>query len=159
MVDERNAATAAKQQQQQELQKKILSILNGSDGAGPPPVVAPSSVAPSPQLLYGVSAPALAGGRGIGGVPLAVAAPPPAPTTAINFDNPNVQAALDTLISSGSNLLKNINAVTSTPSAVGYRAQVAAPAPTAPPLGVSKPVGYGGYMSAATMPPRGPYGY
>ena len=102
--DTTTSNTTFLQQQQQELQAKILSILNGSSTATTPTqgvqgVQAQSSV-------WGGGATAVAAPRGgatsqqsgTGGNPL------------INFDNPNVQKALDNLIQSGPNLLKNIPA-------------------------------------------------
>ena len=92
------------QQQQQELQAKILSILNGSSSATTPTQGIQGVQAQSSTWAGGATA--VAAPRGIppsqqpvtGGNPL------------INFDNPNVQKALDNLIQSGPNLLKNIPA-------------------------------------------------
>ena len=76
--------------QQQELQKKILSILSGGENGA------------MPGAAFGVAAPLQQH--------MPSASNSQASTT-INFDNPNVQAALDNLISSSPNLLKNISAV------------------------------------------------
>lgn len=77
------------QQQQQELQAKILSILNGPGDSG-------VSQAPKPSPGMGNGAPLGGGGQ-------------PGMSSLINFDNPHVQKALDNLIQSGPNLLKNIS--------------------------------------------------
>ncbi len=67
--------------------------------------IAPSGSQNGGQQQYtGVSRPqenAAAGGGGGGSAPI----------TSINFDNPNVQKALDNLISGGSDLLKNISSI------------------------------------------------
>ena len=85
-------------QQQQELQKKILSILNGGENGSPQ------------RAAFGVAAPSQQH---------APAASSSQAATTINFDNPNVQAALDNLISSSPNLLKNITAVSGQPGSAG----------------------------------------
>ena len=99
MSDKSGSSESAVAQQQQELQKKILSILNGTEN-GSPQGAAFGVAAPSQQHMPSASSSQAA--------------------TTINFDNPNVQAALDNLISSSPNLLKNITAV-SGPGAGGDR--------------------------------------
>ena len=108
------------QQEQQELQAKILSILNGpGDKPAPKP--------PVPQArVMGNGAP----GQGQAGM-----------SSLINFDNPSVQKALDNLIQSGPNLLKNI----SSPQGVqGLPQQVKREA-------MAHQVGYGAPVSAAAQ--------
>ena len=91
------------QQQQQDLQNKILNILNGS-GSGPTPVANPAPTQSAQGQGYGAGGSVMSTGRpqqpasagGGGSNPL------------INFDNPNVQKALDNLIQSGPNLLKSL---------------------------------------------------
>jgi len=76
------------------LQAKILSILNGpgEEGSLPPP----EKRMPTRGGLMGNGAHQQAGGQG-------------GMSSLINFDSPSVQKALDNLISSGPNLLKNIS--------------------------------------------------
>ncbi|KAK3086625.1 hypothetical protein FSP39_021183 [Pinctada imbricata] len=81
------------QQEQQELQAKILSILNNPEKAGEPKAAGPPG---RPGMPMGNGAQPQAGGQG-------------GMSSLINFDNPSVQKALDNLIQSGPNLLKNIN--------------------------------------------------
>ncbi|KAL5022218.1 hypothetical protein ScPMuIL_001373 [Solemya velum] len=86
--------------QQQELQAKILSFLNGSGNTGANPVQ------PRPGAgLSGVSRAGLPTQQQQQGGNSSMSA-------LINFDNPNVQKALDNLIQSGPNLLKNISSAT-----------------------------------------------
>lgn len=118
------------QQQQQELQAKILSILNG-----PGDSVAPQ--APKPNQGMGNGAP---GGGAQSGM-----------SSLINFDNPHVQKALDNLIQSGPNLLKNIS---STPGIkpVGASLMSREGEPMRRDLSGG---GYGGMPSAPMQPVRG----
>ncbi|XP_045192584.1 nuclear receptor coactivator 5-like isoform X2 [Mercenaria mercenaria] len=90
-----DSTSAFLQQQQQELQNKILNILNGSG----------SSVASSnpPQAVQAGS-----GYAGVGGAPSRAQQSQSGSNPLINFDNPNVQKALDNLIQSGPNLLKSL---------------------------------------------------
>jgi radial spoke head protein 4A len=74
--------------QQQQLQSKILNILNGGGARDPSQTL---------STQYPVR------GASVG--------PSTSTSTSINFDNPSVQKALDNLISSGPNLLRNIGAV------------------------------------------------
>ncbi|XP_071091917.1 nuclear receptor coactivator 5-like [Haliotis cracherodii] len=91
------------QQQQQELQTKILSILNGSGQ----PTAGGSVGIPQTHMSSHCQPPPVAPASGSGSVNTAL----------INFDNPSVQKALDNLIQSGPNLLRNISAASSTQSA------------------------------------------
>ncbi|CAL1528072.1 unnamed protein product [Lymnaea stagnalis] len=81
---------------QQDLKNKILSIFSNAGGSvqGVPPANGANQQFPS-------------------GTPAPPPPPPPAPPTSsaslINFDNPNVQKALDNLIQSSPNLLKNFS--------------------------------------------------
>ncbi|KAI3369853.1 hypothetical protein L3Q82_024668, partial [Scortum barcoo] len=107
---------------QQELQAKILSLFNSGTGvstgtAGPSATSQSQAygslgLSPSPsqsqarQAMPG-SLPSAAQGYGApqGRVPVAAGGQrPPAATSGINFDNPSVQKALDTLIQSGPSL-------------------------------------------------------
>ena len=103
-------------EQQQELQAKILSILNGSGPAAPPAPPAPTHMnqsypPPQPQYSQQMALPSHQQQR-----PMQVQSPQQASSsTSINFDNPSVQRALDNLISSGPNLLRNISATSSMP--------------------------------------------
>ena len=135
------------QQQQQELQAKILSILNGS-GAGSTPSQ-PTQGVQAQSSAWAGGAQAVAAPRGLpasqpqggGGNPL------------INFDNPNVQKALDNLIQSGPNLLKSIPASQAQPRP-GYNsvpgAGTASRGP--PPQQGGQPGGYGGYQQQQQAP-------
>jgi len=107
---------------QQELQAKILSLFNSGTGvsgaAGGPPSVASSqsqlygSLGPSPPqnpTRPPMPGPPPAGSQGYGApsvrMPVAPGGPrPPSSASGINFDNPSVQKALDTLIQSGPSL-------------------------------------------------------
>lgn len=127
------------QQQQQELQAKILSILNGSSAATAPSPGVQSQTSTWAGGATAVAAPAPRGvppqQQGSGGNPL------------INFDNPNVQKALDNLIQSGPNLLKNIPV--STPvTRPGFSSALGAAPATRAPLSQQAPAqqGYGGYQ-------------
>lgn len=88
----------------QELKSKILSLFGsvGDSVQGVPPASG------LPQQQPFLSSPAVAPAP-------PPQAPPPIPSTAslINFDNPNVRKALDSLIQSGPNLLKSISTKTS----------------------------------------------
>ncbi|XP_005096661.2 nuclear receptor coactivator 5 [Aplysia californica] len=152
---------------QQELTNKILSIFNGAGGniQGVPPassvaVAAEPRGTPAPQTSAGSS-----GGSG---------------ANLINFDNPNVQAALDNLIQSSPSLLKNINtnAATSQPPVAssaavsssqgrglvaGAAASAATSAPAPPPAGYPPPgppppSSRGGYPGGYPPPPMSGYG-
>lgn len=90
-----DTASAYLQQQQQELQNKILNILNGSGSS--------SSNAAQPQTVQ-----APVGFPGLSGVAQARSQNQSGSNPLINFDNPNVQKALDNLIQSGPSLLKSL---------------------------------------------------
>lgn len=104
---------------QQDLQAKILSLFNSGSGATAPSMPAAMPTAPQPQS-YGSMAPAPtanpprqampgppAGGNqgymaSAGRMPMVQPVQRhPTSTAGINFDNPSVQKALDTLIQSG----------------------------------------------------------
>ncbi|KAK2861816.1 hypothetical protein Q5P01_001349 [Channa striata] len=120
------SSTAANPSHQQELQAKILSLFNsgtGSAGAGVLPTavsqtqaygsLAPTSSqnTPRPAMAAPPSATAQAYGAPPGRMPVAPGAPRPVTTASgINFDNPSVQKALDTLIQSGPTLNHLVNA-------------------------------------------------
>ncbi|XP_067652006.1 nuclear receptor coactivator 5-like [Haliotis asinina] len=87
------------QQQQQELQTKILSILNGSGQSS-------TGGVPQTHMSSHGQPPPVAPASGSGNMNTAL----------INFDNPSVQKALDNLIQSGPNLLRNISVASSTQS-------------------------------------------
>lgn len=92
-----DTTSAYLQQQQQELQNKILNILNGSGSTGAGAVSQPAQ-----SVAAGYRGPVSAGiGRG-------QSSTSQAPSPMINFDNPNVKKALDSLIQSGPNLLKSL---------------------------------------------------
>lgn len=113
---------------QQELQAKILSLFNSGTGAstGPAGPTVPqsqgySSLAPPPsqnpprQAMPGLPP---SGAQGFGPPPNRMpvttgAQRPPVTTSGINFDNPSVQKALDTLIQSGPTLTPLVGALTS----------------------------------------------
>lgn len=81
--------------QQQELQAKILSVLNK-------PTPAPPSSTPATPVVSAVSYSTFNH------------SPAPQPVTSmagINLDNPNIQKAIDNLISSGPKLLQNLTSV------------------------------------------------
>ncbi|XP_061163184.1 nuclear receptor coactivator 5-like isoform X1 [Saccostrea echinata] len=123
------------QQQQQELQAKILSILNGPGESG-----APQAPKPGPGLGVGNGGPI--GGGGQSGM-----------SSLINFDNPHVQKALDNLIQSGPNLLKNISSPpASKPAGVGIMSREGEPIRREG-LG-----GYGGMAGSAPMQQHGQVG-
>ncbi|KAM3621071.1 uncharacterized protein V6R79_005524 [Siganus canaliculatus] len=111
------SSASANSSNQQELQAKILSLFNsgtgGSSGMG-----APSASQPQPYSSLGLSSsqnaahqamsgvPPSSGSQGYGPLPGRMPAGPgpqrpPSSTSGINFDNPSVQKALDTLIQSG----------------------------------------------------------
>ncbi|XP_042364284.1 nuclear receptor coactivator 5 isoform X2 [Plectropomus leopardus] len=111
------ASASANPNHQQELQAKILSLFNSGTGAaagtgippsaaqpqGYPSLVPPTSQNPTRQPIPGPS-PVLAQGYGTQQSRMpgaAVAQRPPSAASGINFDNPSVQKALDTLIQSG----------------------------------------------------------
>lgn len=102
------STSAFLQQQQQELQSKILNILNGSGSSG-------VSQGPPQPVQTQVSA----GYRGVAptGVGRGQAGASQNPNPLINFDNPNVKKALDSLIQSGPSLLKSL------PSSVAPQSQ------------------------------------
>lgn len=103
---------------QQELQAKILSLFNsgsgGSVGAGGPATSQQSaygSLGPPPsqnpprQAMPGLPPSGSQGyGTPPGRMPVAAGGPRPPSSAGINFDNPSVQKALDTLIQSGPSL-------------------------------------------------------
>ncbi|XP_078606635.1 uncharacterized protein LOC144879253 isoform X10 [Branchiostoma floridae x Branchiostoma japonicum] len=117
-------------QQQAELQAKILSILNqdgnaqagqaaakaaaiASPAGGKPPSLLDISVQPTSHLK-GPSTPQQQAVNQYGMAQRAQAALPPSSQatstpSSLNFDNPTVQKALDSLIHSGPNLLKNLS--------------------------------------------------
>lgn len=116
-------SAAANPSHQQELQAKILSLFNSGSGVaagagGPPSVSQPQaygSLGPAPPQTQVPPRPAMmvpsAGGSQGYGAPAArmQVAPPggqrlPVAASGINFDNPSVQKALDTLIQSGPSL-------------------------------------------------------
>ncbi|KAK2915329.1 nuclear receptor coactivator 5 isoform X3 [Channa argus] len=120
------SSTSANPNHQQELQAKILSLFNsgtGSAGAGGLPPAASQSQAygslgpsssqntPRPAMTGSPSASAQAYGAPPGRMPVALGGPRPSSTASgINFDNPSVQKALDTLIQSGPSLNHLVNA-------------------------------------------------
>ena len=103
---------------QQELQAKILSLFNsgsgGSVGTGGPATSQQSaygSLGPPPsqsaprQAMPGLPPSGSQGyGTPPGRMPVAAGGPRPPSSAGINFDNPSVQKALDTLIQSGPSL-------------------------------------------------------
>ena len=135
------------QQQQQELQAKILSILNGSS-AGATPSQPVQGVQAAQSSAWAGGAQAVAAPRGLpasqpqggGGNPL------------INFDNPNVQKALDNLIQSGPNLLKSIPASQAQARPGFNSAPGVGPVSRAPPPQQSAQQGYGGYQQQQQTP-------
>ncbi|XP_070849959.1 nuclear receptor coactivator 5 isoform X1 [Chaetodon trifascialis] len=114
---------------QQELQAKILSLFNSgsgtSAGVGAPSAVpqqqAYGSLGPPPSQNpppVNMSGPPLSGSQGYGTPPgrlplVASGQRPPSSTSGINFDNPSVQKALDTLIQSGPSLAPLVSAAVS----------------------------------------------
>ncbi|XP_048752410.2 nuclear receptor coactivator 5-like isoform X3 [Ostrea edulis] len=125
------------QQQQQELQAKILSILNGPGDSG-----APQAPKPGPGLGMGNGAPP--GGSSQSGM-----------SSLINFDNPHVQKALDNLIQSGPNLLKNISSTPGIkPVGVGIMSREGEPMRRE----VGGGGGYGGLAGNAPMQQHGQVG-
>ncbi|KAM4741436.1 nuclear receptor coactivator 5 isoform 4-T4 [Anableps anableps] len=116
-----SATASANPSHQQELQAKILSLFNSGSSPisgstavsqGTPQSHSYSSLGPSPsQNPSRPPMPGMASGGSQGyGVPLSRLPPAttaqrlPAATSGINFDNPSVQKALDTLIQSGPSL-------------------------------------------------------
>ncbi|XP_041375810.1 nuclear receptor coactivator 5-like isoform X2 [Gigantopelta aegis] len=99
--------------QQQELQSKILSMLN-QNGTGS---VSVASVRPSMGTVQSPQAVA-----GIVQSPVQTATSQ-SNATLINFDNPSVQKALDNLIQSGPNLLRNISGSSQGQPPVGTSSQ------------------------------------
>ncbi|KAG8007612.1 Nuclear receptor coactivator 5 [Nibea albiflora] len=113
------SSASANPNHQQELQAKILSLFNSGSGAssgvGMPATSQPqgySSLGPSPsqnpphQTMPGPPPSASQGyGTPPGRMPVAPGGQrPPSSTAGINFDNPSVQKALDTIIQSGPSL-------------------------------------------------------
>nr|XP_055068596.1 nuclear receptor coactivator 5 isoform X2 [Misgurnus anguillicaudatus] len=118
------ASSTNSQQQQQELQAKILSIFNSGAGSASAPSVAPVSQPQGYTSSLGPQNTGIQSSLSTGGMPKISAVQPPSmmsarpalrppgsrmpgpprPTsgagTGINFDNPSVQKALDTLIQS-----------------------------------------------------------
>ncbi|KAM6928355.1 LOW QUALITY PROTEIN: nuclear receptor coactivator 5 [Xenentodon cancila] len=124
------SGASANPSHQQELQAKILSLFNSGSGpltgntglpSGTPQSHPYSSLGPSPsqnQAHTAMPGPAAAGSQGYGTPPGRVpVAPggqrPPVSTSGINFDNPSVQKALDTLIQSGPSLNSLVGPVVS----------------------------------------------
>ncbi|XP_039652341.1 nuclear receptor coactivator 5 isoform X8 [Perca fluviatilis] len=117
-----SAATgaSANPSHQQELQAKILSLFNSGSGvsagaSGPPSASQPqaySSLGPPPSQNPArppMPGPPAVGSQGYGTPPGRMQVPPgvqrpPTSASGINFDNPSVQKALDTLIQSGPSL-------------------------------------------------------
>lgn len=110
-------AASEQKKTHQELSKKILSIFSGTESSAgdarpaPNSSASPYSSAPPVTSPYSSAPPVTA--------PAPAPPPPPPPSSSaaaaassganlINFDNPNVQKALDSLIQSGPNLLKSI---------------------------------------------------
>ncbi|XP_052229376.1 nuclear receptor coactivator 5-like isoform X2 [Dreissena polymorpha] len=119
------ATSAYLQQQQQELQSKILNILNGTSGSALPQ-------APSQPTQAAVGYGNQPSGGTVGRAPASNQTSP-----MINFDNPNVKKALDSLIQSGPNLLKSL------PASVSAAAQVRPAEYQAAAHGVQAGQGYG----------------
>ena len=113
-------ASAFLQQQQQELQNKILNILNGKASASTAPAVPQPTVQPAKPVAA----------TGYGSLPSGSATRQPSASVAsplINFDNPNVKKALDSLMQSGPNLLKSVQStVSSLGQVAGYGTQATA---------------------------------
>uniref|UniRef100_A0A3Q3E9A2 Nuclear receptor coactivator 5 n=1 Tax=Labrus bergylta TaxID=56723 RepID=A0A3Q3E9A2_9LABR len=117
------STTSANPSHQQELQAKILSLFNSGSGASAVPsstsqVQAYSSLGPVPSqnppprpAMTGPPPSAMQGyGNPLGRMPLPQSQRPPSTASGINFDNPSVQKALDTLIQSGPSLLVGTSA-------------------------------------------------
>lgn len=133
------SGSSANPSHQQELQAKILSLFNsgtGSAGTGGLPSAAPQSqvygsVGPSPPQNAPrptMTVPPSGGPQGYSTpqnrMPLtSVGQRPPTSASGINFDNPSVQKALDTLIQSGPSLNHLVS------SAAASQAQPPRPAP------------------------------
>ncbi|XP_061582802.1 nuclear receptor coactivator 5 isoform X2 [Cololabis saira] len=113
------SSASANPSHQQELQAKILSLFNSGSGpltgtTGTPQSHQYSSLGPSSSQTPTHAAmpgpgPAPAGSQPYGTPPGRLSGPPsgqrpPVSTSGINFDNPSVQKALDTLIQSGPSL-------------------------------------------------------
>ncbi|XP_062272246.1 nuclear receptor coactivator 5 [Scomber scombrus] len=117
---------------QQELQAKILSLFNSGTGVSGA-AGGPLSAASSQSQIYGslgpsssqsqtrlpMPGPPPAGSQGYGQsghIPVTPGGPrPPSAASGINFDNPSVQKALDTLIQSGPSLNHLVGSGTSQP--------------------------------------------
>lgn len=139
-----DSTSAFLQQQQQELQNKILNILNGSGSSA-------SNANPSQGIQ------AQAGYAGLTGTASRPTASMSGANPLINFDNPNVQKALDNLIQSGPNLLKSLPSTvtqsaparssqypTGNQSATPTRQSAGYPGQAAQPGGQGSQAGYGG---------------
>uniref|UniRef100_A0A8D0DBC6 Nuclear receptor coactivator 5 n=1 Tax=Sander lucioperca TaxID=283035 RepID=A0A8D0DBC6_SANLU len=114
------SGASANPSHQQELQAKILSLFNSGSGVsagagGPPSASQPqaySSLGPPPSqnpARPSMPGPPAVGSQGYGTPPGRMQVPPgvqrpPTSASGINFDNPSVQKALDTLIQSGPSL-------------------------------------------------------
>ncbi|XP_078105154.1 nuclear receptor coactivator 5 isoform X9 [Sander vitreus] len=114
------SGASANPSHQQELQAKILSLFNSGSGVsagagGPPSTSQPqaySSLGPPPSQNPArppMPGPPAVGSQGYGTPPGRMQVPPgvqrpPTSASGINFDNPSVQKALDTLIQSGPSL-------------------------------------------------------
>lgn len=132
-----DSTAAYLQQQQQELQSKILNILNGSgsgmtQGAQQQPAQAQAQAA-----AY----------RGVAAVGRGQPAAAQSPSPLINFDNPSVKKALDSLIQSGPNLLKSL------PSSVTQQSQYTASAAGSQ----RQPAAYPGQTQSQTASGAGQY--
>ncbi|XP_052818810.1 nuclear receptor coactivator 5-like isoform X2 [Mya arenaria] len=121
------STSAYLQQQQQELQNKILNILNGTSSTNTPAQQTASQPAQA-AMGYG-SMPSAGAVRQQPQASLSQASP------LINFDNPSVKKALDSLMQSGPNLLKSV------------QSNVPAAAP-------ARPAGYPGSQPAAPAQAR-----
>ncbi|KAK6185504.1 hypothetical protein SNE40_007722 [Patella caerulea] len=135
------------QQEQEELKNKILSILNGGNTATSPPQQPNRS------------------NVGYGDYRRAEPTQPQASTRSanpalINFDNPTVQQALDNLIQTGPNLLKNINPTSNMSHSTGGTSssgRLSTASPSSPGYGgrpaVSQQSGYGARSSSYPQRP------
>lgn len=124
------ATASSNPSHQQELQAKILSLFNSGSGSSAAvsssssQVSAYSSLGPAPSqnppLRPAMSGPPPAASQGYGAPPGRIPVTqggqrPPSTASGINFDNPSVQKALDTLIQSGPSLNHLVGAASSQP--------------------------------------------